>query len=75
LVINDRALLHQWLRVLRLGTGDKVILFNDSEKEAAYRIARIEPAKVELLKTKDMEAQISKVNINFGLVDFKKRQK
>lgn len=36
--IHDEAILHQWVKVLRIAAGDEVILFDGKGKEALYQI-------------------------------------
>lgn len=49
--VKDEALLHQWLRVLRFRTDQKVVLFDGLQHDRLYRIAEIHEteAKLELI--------------------------
>lgn len=40
--VHDKALLNQWLRVLRLREGSQVVLFDGIETERLYKIVQIE---------------------------------
>jgi 16S rRNA (uracil1498-N3)-methyltransferase len=72
LIIKDKPLLHQWLRVLRLGKDQRVVLFNDSKQEAVYKFVRIEAAQVELNKVEDLRPIYTKTNITLAWSILKK---
>ncbi|MFA5651977.1 MAG: RsmE family RNA methyltransferase [Candidatus Paceibacterota bacterium] len=56
--IEDKELLHQWLKVFRLGASDRVIVFNggDSEYEGYFKIL----SKNEAVLTIDKERKVKK---------------
>jgi len=56
--IEDRELLHQWLKVFRLGASDRVIVFNggDSEYEGYFKIL----SRNEAVLTIDRERKVKK---------------
>jgi 16S rRNA (uracil1498-N3)-methyltransferase len=72
ILVEDRAILHQWLRVLRLKLDDKVVLFNFLEKEATYRLGRIKPSQVEVIKVEDLQPRRPRNNITLAWSVLKK---
>lgn len=56
-VVDDSRLLHQWRKVLRVTTGQEVILFNDTH-EAVYQMEALTPSQAEFQFVVGRERQL-----------------
>ncbi len=52
--VNDAELVNQWLKVLRLRSGEELVLFDGQGLERLYRISEIEPKAVKIEHVTDM---------------------
>lgn len=71
LILQDEALVHQWLRVFRYDTGNQVILFNGDGKDYVYEITAHDRADVSLALLEVRDGVIEparKVCVAFSLV-------
>ncbi|MBW3568857.1 16S rRNA (uracil(1498)-N(3))-methyltransferase [Candidatus Parcubacteria bacterium] len=53
--ITDKTLLWQWEKVLRLKAAQQIILFNQDQTEAVYKILKISNKSVDLEKLSDIK--------------------
>jgi 16S rRNA (uracil1498-N3)-methyltransferase len=56
--LHDDALRNQWLRVLRYGQGNEVVLFDGISTERLYKLARVEPDGVQLELVTEFERKL-----------------
>ncbi len=61
--VNDKGLVNQVLRVLRMRSGEEVVLFNGEDKEVLYRITEIEPLALRLQKVTDLTPKNPERNV------------
>lgn len=61
--LQDKALFHQWTRVLRFKVGRELVLFNDKQKVKLYTISKIGDNAVHLKLVTDMKPHAPRKNI------------
>ncbi len=61
--IDDEALFHQWIRVLRFDLNRELVLFNDTTETRLYRITKIGTNAVQLTLVTELEPQVPDKNM------------
>lgn len=55
--VNDKELVNQWLKVLRLRSGEELVLFDGQGLNRLYKITEVEPASVRLQHVTDIASK------------------
>ena len=61
--LQDEALFHQWVRVLRFKVDRELVLFNNKQKEKLYAISKIGDNAVHLKLVTDMQGKRPQNNV------------
>lgn len=61
--LQDEAIYHQWVRVLRFKSGREVILFNGKQKEKLYTISKIGDNAIHLKLVTDIKGNKPRQNV------------
>lgn len=56
--VNDKALVNQWLKVLRYRADDQLVLFDGIKTERLYKIVQVEPEAVKLELVTDFKRKL-----------------
>lgn len=70
--VNDQGLVNQWVRVLRLGVGDQLVLFNGQGEDRLYKIHKIEDTSVGLELVTELEPNFPKAQVYLFFCSLKK---
>jgi 16S rRNA (uracil1498-N3)-methyltransferase len=64
--VNDPGLVNQWLRVLRMRSGEELVLFNGNGQERLYRIEQVEEKAVHLQHVTDFQPKYPSVSLSLA---------
>ena len=60
--INDKNLLHQWSKVLRIAVGSELVLFDGKSHDRLYKVTKFEPMAAHLEYVTDFERNVPTKN-------------